>query len=68
MWHTPGMAKRPRDPAQLAKQVFDIAIGEERDTEISARRAINELKPLILTSKSTRKVPLQLSASVARRR
>ena len=26
------MAKRPRDPAELAKQVFDIAIGEEEDT------------------------------------
>lgn len=26
------MAKRPRDPVQLAKQVFDIAIGEEEDT------------------------------------
>ena len=26
------MAKRPRDPAQLAKQVFDIAIGEAEDT------------------------------------
>ena len=26
------MAKRPRDPAQLAKQVFDIATGEEQDT------------------------------------
>jgi len=28
------MSKRPRDPAQLAKQVFDIAIGEEADTEV----------------------------------
>jgi hypothetical protein len=26
------MAKRPRDPVQLAKQVFDIAIGEAEDT------------------------------------
>ena len=26
------MVKRPRDPAQLAKQVFDIAIGEELDS------------------------------------
>jgi hypothetical protein len=35
--HTDGMAKRPRDPAQLAKQVFDIAIGEEEDT-VSAQK------------------------------
>jgi len=39
------VAKRPRDPAQLAKQVFDIAIGEATDTiselkrHPSARRA-----------------------------
>jgi hypothetical protein len=39
------MAKRPRDPAQLAKQVFDIAIGESEDTvspqkrRVSAKRA-----------------------------
>jgi hypothetical protein len=26
------MAKRPRDPIQLAKQIFDIAIGEAEDT------------------------------------
>lgn len=32
------MAKRPRDPAQLAKQVFDIAIGEEEDTVSEAKR------------------------------
>lgn len=25
------MAKRPREPVQLAKQVFDIAIGEAED-------------------------------------
>lgn len=31
-WHTCFMPKRPRDPAQLAKQVFDIAIGEVEDT------------------------------------
>lgn len=31
------MPKRPRDPAQLAKQVFDIAIGEDVDT-ISASK------------------------------
>lgn len=32
------MAKRPRDPAQLAKQVFDIATGEVEDT-VSDRKA-----------------------------
>jgi len=26
------VAKRPRDPVRLAKQVFDIAIGEAEDT------------------------------------
>jgi hypothetical protein len=32
------MAKRPRDPAQLAKQVFDIAIGEAEDTVSETKR------------------------------
>ncbi len=32
------MAKRPRDPAQLAKQVFDIAIGEAEDTISESKR------------------------------
>jgi hypothetical protein len=32
------MAKRPRDPAQLAKQVFDIGIGEEEDTVSPSKR------------------------------
>jgi len=32
------MAKRPRDPAQLAKQVFDIAIGETEDTVSESKR------------------------------
>ena len=32
------MAKRPRDPAQLAKQVFDIAIGEVEDTVSEVKR------------------------------
>jgi hypothetical protein len=32
------VAKRPRDPAQLAKQVFDIAIGEAEDTVSEAKR------------------------------
>ena len=32
------MAKRPRDPAQLAKQVFDIALGEAEDTVSESKR------------------------------
>jgi hypothetical protein len=32
------MAKRPRDPVQLAKQVFDIAIGEAEDDISEAKR------------------------------
>jgi hypothetical protein len=32
------MAKRPRDPVQLAKQVFDIAIGEAEDTISGSKR------------------------------
>jgi hypothetical protein len=32
------MAKRPRDPVQLAKQVFDIAIGETEDTVSELKR------------------------------
>ena len=32
------MAKRPRDPVQLAKQVFDIAIGEVEDTVSESKR------------------------------
>lgn len=32
------MAKRPRDPVQLAKQVFDIAIGEAEDTVSEPKR------------------------------
>jgi hypothetical protein len=32
------MAKRPRDPAQLAKQIFDIAIGEADDTVSEGKR------------------------------
>lgn len=35
------MAKRPRDPAQLAKQVFDIAIGEAEDTVSELKRHPN---------------------------
>jgi hypothetical protein len=32
------VAKRPRDPVQLAKQVFDIAIGETEDTVSESKR------------------------------
>ena|ERR1700731_2609033 len=35
---TTGKAKRPRDPVQLAKQVFDIAIGEAEDTVSESKR------------------------------
>jgi hypothetical protein len=33
------MAKRPRDPNQLAKLVVDIASGEVEDTESAKKRA-----------------------------
>lgn len=32
------MAKRLRDPAQLAKQFFDIAIGDAEDTVSESKR------------------------------
>jgi hypothetical protein len=32
------VAKRPRDPVQLAKQVFDIAIGDAEDTISESKR------------------------------
>ena len=32
------MAKRPRDPNQLAKLIVDIAIGEAEDTVSNAKR------------------------------
>lgn len=35
------MAKRPRDPAQLAKQIFDIAIGEAEDTVSESKRHLS---------------------------
>jgi hypothetical protein len=38
MWQHGVMAKRPRDPVQLAKQVFDIAIGEAEDTVSELKR------------------------------
>jgi hypothetical protein len=36
--HDEDVAKRPHDPAQLAKQVFDIAIGEAEDTVSESKR------------------------------
>ena len=38
MWQDGSVAKRPRDPVQLAKQVFDIAIGEAEDTVSESKR------------------------------
>lgn len=35
---TVGKGKRPREPIQLAKQVFDIAIGEAEDTVSESKR------------------------------
>ncbi|MGA2903035.1 MAG: hypothetical protein ABSD98_04335 [Candidatus Korobacteraceae bacterium] len=32
------MAKRPRDPIKLAKQVFDIATGDAEDTVSESKR------------------------------
>lgn len=32
------MARRPRDPNQLAKQIVDIAIGETEDTVSPSKR------------------------------
>ena len=38
MWQHGSVAKRPRDPSELAKQVFDIAIGEAEDTISEVKR------------------------------
>ena len=37
MWQDVGMAKRPRDPNQLAKLVVDIAIGEAKDQAVDKK-------------------------------
>ena len=52
--HDSGMAKRPRDPVQLAKQIFDIATGEAEDTvsESKRRPPSNRLKGGIARAKS----------------
>jgi hypothetical protein len=38
LWHTERMAKRPRDPNQLAKMIVDIATGEMDDTVSESRK------------------------------
>jgi hypothetical protein len=38
LWHTRFVTKRPRDPVQLAKQVFDIATGDVEDTVSESKR------------------------------
>lgn len=38
MCDTRFVAKRPRDPVQLAKEVFDIAIGEADDMVSESKR------------------------------
>ena len=44
LWHTRFVAKRPRDPAQLAKLVFDIASGEVEDTVSEGKRHPEKIK------------------------
>jgi hypothetical protein len=44
VWHTRFVAKRPRDPNQLAKLVFDIASGEVEDTVSEAKRHPEKVK------------------------
>jgi hypothetical protein len=39
IWQDEGMAKRPRDPNQLAKLIVDIATGETEDT-VSAKKRL----------------------------
>ena len=38
MWQDVGMAKRPRDPNQLAKLIVDIATGEATDDVSQKKR------------------------------
>jgi hypothetical protein len=38
MWQDVGMAKRPRDPNELAKLIVDIATGETDDTVSESKR------------------------------
>ena len=44
LWHTRFVAKRPRDPNQLAKLVFDIASGEVEDTVSAGKRHPEKIK------------------------
>jgi hypothetical protein len=44
LWHTRFVVKRPRDPVQLAKQVFDIAIGEAEDAVSEGKRHPDRVK------------------------
>jgi hypothetical protein len=44
LWHTERMAKRPRDPNQLAKLIVDIATGEAEDTASAAKRSPASVK------------------------
>jgi hypothetical protein len=44
LWHTRFVAKRPRDPNQLAKLVFDIASGEVEDTVSEGKRHPESVK------------------------
>jgi hypothetical protein len=46
-WHNDGMTgyrKRPRDPAQLAKRMIDIASGNAREDSKKANRRNNRTK------------------------
>jgi hypothetical protein len=38
MWQDTDMAKRPRDPNQLAKLIVDIATGKSEDTVSESKR------------------------------
>jgi hypothetical protein len=54
LWHTRFVAKRPRDPVQLAKQVFGIAIGEVEDTVSESKRHPSKRRAGGLKGGSTR--------------
>jgi len=52
LWHTRFVDKRPRDPVQLAKQVFDIAIGEAKDTVSESERPRLESRGIVVMADS----------------
>ena len=58
--------KRPRDPAQLAKLMVDIAVGEVDDREPDARHKISKgrLKIMPIQSRSSRCITISF-ASIA---